>query len=165
LRVGCHHQNFADDPSILGRTLRINDEPYSIIGVVPDAIPIWMAGQRRAPAQIWTPFTPYAKFFDESLRGDRGVYNLARLKLGVTIQEAETDLNLVSAVSCEHATRCRSGRLRLVIVMDPRKQSGLSPSETMRSQPAGSMAANGSPFAKAALRAPISTSPPITETR
>jgi predicted permease len=90
------HAHFADDPNILGRTLRINDEPYAIIGVVPDAIPIWMAGQRRAPAQIWTPFTPYAKFFDESLRGDRGVYNIARLKLGVTIQEAETDVNLVA---------------------------------------------------------------------
>jgi ABC-type lipoprotein release transport system permease subunit len=33
---------FQRDPKILGRTLTINDQPYTIIGVVPDAIPGWI---------------------------------------------------------------------------------------------------------------------------
>ena len=33
---------FQRDPKILGRTLTINDQPYTIIGVVPDVIPGWI---------------------------------------------------------------------------------------------------------------------------
>ena len=87
---------FAADPRVLGRTLRINDETYTVIGVVPDAIPFWMSHLANKPAQIWTPMTPYANFFDESARGARGTDNIARLKPGVTIEQAQADLALVA---------------------------------------------------------------------
>src|SRR5208283_4351266 len=72
---------------------------------------------------------------------------------------------VVSATSCEQLTRCRSGRFRPGTTIEPRKHSGFSPSETMLSAPKGSMTVNESPFANAAAKAPISTSPPTTETR
>jgi hypothetical protein len=50
-----------------------------------------------------------------------------------------------SAISCEHATKWRSGRLRPAIATDPRKQRGFSPSETIRSTPEGSMTVKESP--------------------
>lgn len=87
---------YAADPQILGRTLRINDETYTVIGVVPDAIPLWMAQLAGMRAQIWTPMTPYANFFDESTRGARGMYNIARLKPGVTIEQAQADLDVIA---------------------------------------------------------------------
>jgi putative ABC transport system permease protein len=46
---------FGGDPGVLGKTVRINGETYSIIGVVPDVIPGWM-DQTAAPIHIWTPF-------------------------------------------------------------------------------------------------------------
>jgi putative ABC transport system permease protein len=87
---------FAADPRVLGRTLRINDEIYTVIGVVPDAIPFWMSHLAGKSAQIWTPMTPYPDFFDESTRGTRGTDNIARLKRGVTLEQAQTDLELVA---------------------------------------------------------------------
>jgi hypothetical protein len=49
-----HYQR---DPKILGRTLSINDQPYTIIGVLPATIPGWL---HRAQAQlpVFEPF-PY----------------------------------------------------------------------------------------------------------
>ena len=41
-----HYQR---DPKILGRTLIINDQPYTIIGVLPATIPGWL---HRAQAQL-----------------------------------------------------------------------------------------------------------------
>jgi predicted permease len=96
ISTGFWHDRFNDDPHVLGRTLRINDEPYTVVGVVPDIIPLWMAMLRGAPAQVWTPFAPYANFFAESTRGDRGVYNIGRLKPGVTLEQAQTELNVIA---------------------------------------------------------------------
>lgn len=87
---------FASDPKILGRVLRINDESYTIVGVIPDAIPLWMAQLNGAPAQIWTPMTPSANYFGESTRGDRGLTNIARLKPGVTLAQANADLAVIA---------------------------------------------------------------------
>jgi hypothetical protein len=72
---------------------------------------------------------------------------------------------VVSVNSCEQLTRCRSGRLRPGTMIDPRKHNGFSPNETMLSAPHGSTTVNESPLANAAARAPISTSPPTTETK
>jgi putative ABC transport system permease protein len=87
----------AGDPNVLGRVLHINDEPYTIVGVVPDAIPLWMASLNGSePAAIWTPLAPYANFFAESSRASHGMTNLARLKPGVTIEQAQADLQVIA---------------------------------------------------------------------
>ena len=42
---------FAGDSAILGRKIRINDEPYTIVAVMPDAIPEWMEPWRPGPGR------------------------------------------------------------------------------------------------------------------
>jgi hypothetical protein len=41
-------ERFAGDPAILGQKIRINDESYTIVAVMPDVIPEWMESARRA---------------------------------------------------------------------------------------------------------------------
>jgi predicted permease len=87
---------YADDPAILGRTIRINDEPYAIVAVIPDAIPAWMQGA----IQVWTPFVfadSLGDLWTEAGRAGRGWYSLGRLKAGVSLQEAEADLASIAA--------------------------------------------------------------------
>jgi len=83
-----HYQH---DPKILGRTLRINRQPYTIIGVLPATIPGWL---HRAQAQlpVFEPFVPGPGVWNEQSRGGRGNGSLGLLKPGVTIGQAQADL-------------------------------------------------------------------------
>jgi len=83
-----HYQR---DPKILGRTLSINDQPYTIIGVLPATIPGWL---HRAQAQlpVFEPFVPGPGLWDEHSRGGRGNGSLGLLKPNVTIGQAQADL-------------------------------------------------------------------------
>jgi putative ABC transport system permease protein len=86
---------FGSDPRILARTLRINGETYSIIGVVPDVVPAWM-DQTTAPISVWTPYVS-ADMWSEAHRGGRGDSSLGRLRPGVSYREARAELAALAA--------------------------------------------------------------------
>jgi putative ABC transport system permease protein len=92
---------FHGDRAVLGKTIRINDEPYSIIGVTPGEIPDFWVGTPQGKTELWTPFVPYVNgnntVWAESSRGDRGWGAIGRLKRGVTIQQANTDLDRIAS--------------------------------------------------------------------
>jgi predicted permease len=89
-------ERFAGDPAILGQKIRINDEPYTIVAVMPDVIPEWMESARVGPIEVWTPFA-FANLYSESSRGSRGDFALARMKPGVSIEQAQADLATIAA--------------------------------------------------------------------
>ena len=91
---------YADDPLILGRKIRINGEPYTIVAVMPDVIPAWVEPGRHS--QIWTPFA-FSDVWSESSRGGRGWATLARLRPGVSLEQAQADLSVIAAaLAAEH---------------------------------------------------------------
>jgi len=88
---------FGGDPAILGKTIRINDEPYTIVAVMPDVIPGWM---ELKPVEIWTPFgfaDALGDIWTEAGRGGRGWYTLGRIKPGVSLEQAQADLATITA--------------------------------------------------------------------
>jgi putative ABC transport system permease protein len=88
---------FGGDPAILGKTIRINDEPYTIVALMPDVIPGWM---ELKPVQIWTPFgfaDALGDTWTEAGRGGRGWYTLGRIKPGVSLEQAQADLATITA--------------------------------------------------------------------
>jgi putative ABC transport system permease protein len=86
---------YASDESILGHNIRINGEPYTIVAVMPDQIPAWMEPGRQS--EVWTPFPYSADMWSESERGSRGFAALARLKPGVSLEQAQADLTVIAA--------------------------------------------------------------------
>jgi putative ABC transport system permease protein len=92
---------FDGDPSVLGRKIRINGEPYTVVAVTPDVIPAWVEPGRHS--EIWTPF-PYSQdMWAESGRGERGYAVLARLKPGASLEQAQADLSVIAAaLAAEH---------------------------------------------------------------
>jgi len=93
---------FGADPSILGRQLRINGEPYTIVAVMPDVAPEWVEVGRLDSMEIWTPFG-FSEVWAESARGDRGYLALGRMKPGVTVAQAQADLTVVAdALAAAH---------------------------------------------------------------
>ena len=89
-------ERYAGSNGVLGQKIFINDEPYTIVAVMPQAIPEWMEPGRPGPVELWTPFAS-ATEWSESARGARGDAALGRLKTGVSLAQAEADLSTIAA--------------------------------------------------------------------
>ena len=86
-------QQFAADPSVLGRTVNLDRKPYTVIGVMPRSFdfPLGMTGSASKPSDIWIPLS-LTKQEREAI-GDNFDYRcIARLKAGVTPQQVDADL-------------------------------------------------------------------------
>ncbi|MFI5336774.1 MAG: ABC transporter permease [Opitutales bacterium] len=83
---------FGSDPGIVGRTIRLNAEPFTVIGVMPEWF--YFPSQRT---QAWVPFafTPAEKSDDE--RGHEYSSMIARLKPGATLAAVQHDLDAILA--------------------------------------------------------------------
>ncbi len=84
-------QRLGADPAAVGRTLILDDEPYTVVGVMP-------AGFRfpdDAAVALWTPLVHYP--FETRSRAQRMFSGLARLAPGATLTEARAELATVSA--------------------------------------------------------------------
>jgi putative ABC transport system permease protein len=90
LSDGLWRRLFAAEPGAVGRTLMLNDEPYTIVGVMP--------ARFRFPSsdtEIWAPVGTrnQANYFS-----DRGRHNLmvvARLAAGVTVERANQEIGAI----------------------------------------------------------------------
>ena len=82
-------QRFGGDQSIIGRTLRLNDESYKVIGVMgPDFA--W-----PNQAQLWIPIAlPSSQYFDPHYRYNEFLFVVARLRSGVTLAQADAFLRM-----------------------------------------------------------------------
>jgi predicted permease len=91
---------FRRDPAILGKSIRINEEPYTIIAVMPEAVSEWPVDMTHGKVALWTPFVPYTSgnetVWQESERGSRNWGTIARLKPGVSIEQANVDLQRIA---------------------------------------------------------------------
>jgi putative ABC transport system permease protein len=121
--------HFNGDKAVLGKTVRINNEPYTIVAVMPDTIPEWMEIPHKQ-AQVWTPFVPYPGIWEADHRGDRNFSVLGRLKPGVTLQQAKADLSRIAGtlsdqypldrgwdVDVQKLSDARVGNLRPVLML------------------------------------------------
>ncbi len=88
---GLWESRFAGDPRILGRTIQIEGETYSVIGVMPASFQLPLMGR----ANLWVPLA-----LTEKRRADRRnswLHVLGRLKPGVTLAQANTDLTAIAS--------------------------------------------------------------------
>jgi putative ABC transport system permease protein len=92
-------RRFQGDPNVVGRTIRINDHPLTVVGVAPHGfigteqfnfVPdVWV------PAMMQQTIEPaYGNFLEG--RDNRWISARARLKPGVTMKQAEAALNVVA---------------------------------------------------------------------
>ena len=99
ISTGLWRTRFASDANILGRKILINDEPYTIVAVMPDSIPYWIESNRiSGRVDVWTPFVVPGNIWAETSRGARNFGSLARMKPGVTTEQARADLTAIAAM-------------------------------------------------------------------
>ncbi|MCP4656492.1 MAG: ABC transporter permease, partial [bacterium] len=81
-------RHFAGDPAVIGRTLRLDDEPREIVGVMPPGFKFPLHGQ------IWTPL---ALDPDAEKRDARRWHAIARLEAGTTVDQAREAMRGLAA--------------------------------------------------------------------
>ncbi len=90
---------FASDPAVVGRTVRLNGRDFTVIGVAPESFP---GMQIFANPDFYTPLAmapvfstnPRKHFFED--RDDRELSVKARLRAGVTQRQAQNELTLLA---------------------------------------------------------------------
>ena len=90
---------FASDPSVLGRTVRLNGTEFTVIGVAPETFPgmqIFEHPDFYMPLAMARVFSTdrQKNFFED--RDDRELNVKARLKPGTTLQQAQNELAVLA---------------------------------------------------------------------
>jgi putative ABC transport system permease protein len=91
LSYGLWKRRYGGDPSLIGRTIRIDGADYTVVGVMPASFrwAFW-----SAPRQLWVP-VGYTKGDYE--RGSNSFIAFARLKPGVTVAQANAEMQALAA--------------------------------------------------------------------
>lgn len=94
---GLWRRRFGADPKLPGKTIKLNDRPYTIVGVMP---PDFKLSYPQA-TDLWTPITFGPR--DRNNRREIAYRVIGRLKAGVTIDQARRGMeSLAHALGEEH---------------------------------------------------------------
>ncbi|HEY6944903.1 MAG TPA: ABC transporter permease, partial [Candidatus Acidoferrum sp.] len=98
LSYGFWKERFGSDPSIIGKTITLNGHPLTVVGVAPESFQWFIkdGSLTGAKPQMWTPWIIPNDLHDRKNVG-RFMTVVARLKPGVTAQQAQTQMNTIAA--------------------------------------------------------------------
>ena len=88
---GLWQRRFGSDPGFVGKVVKLNNNAYTVVGIMPPDFDFPMAAQT---VDIWVPLT-----LSPNLLADRANHNMsvvARLKPGVTLQQAQVGMESIA---------------------------------------------------------------------
>jgi len=87
-------EKFQGDPQVIGRFILINARPHTIVGVAPPDLPPLPPSYADEPAEI---YRPVGEPFGPGSRDGHHLETIVRLRRGVSIEQAQAELNVRSA--------------------------------------------------------------------
>jgi predicted permease len=96
LSHGLWERRFGSDPSVVGKTVRLDREDYEVVGV--------MAADFRLlgfTPQLWTPLTLKSADETTAARKNRSLVLFARLATGVTLAQARAEMTVLARRAAE----------------------------------------------------------------
>jgi putative ABC transport system permease protein len=113
---GLWRSRFQSDPTLPGKTIKVDGEDFTVVGVMPPEFEFQFWGGAR---QLWVPIF-YTKGDRE--RGSHSFVSIARLKPGVTIEQASAQMNAVGLGLAEQYANDNAGKS---VTVDPMGEFGL----------------------------------------
>lgn len=115
---------FGGKPDVIGRTMRLNDEAYIIVGVMPanTSVGSWSA----TACDIWVPLALTNK--QRASRGNHNLDGVARLKRDVDLTQAQAEMD---AISARLAREFPKSDARWGVVVIPMQEAIVGNSRTM----------------------------------
>ena len=101
-------RNFAADGQIIGKTIALNGENFTVIGVMPPDV--------RYPSrltELWTPFVPTPDQLQN--RGSHFLNVIGRLKPGATVEQAQQQMTIIARRIEQQYPNEQTGRGVLVL--------------------------------------------------
>jgi putative ABC transport system permease protein len=99
LSHGVWQSHFGSDSAILGKSLTLNNQSYTVVGVMPASFqfPVgfgYLGRVLNEPTDLYVPLAPTSK---ETVRGSYSFFALGRLKPGMTITQARADMTAIES--------------------------------------------------------------------
>ena len=85
-------RRFSSSHAVLGRSLTLDNQSYSIIGVMPPGFEVL-----QQAADVILPLEPWASTLPDDRSWHPGILPIARLKPGVTLEQARSDIAIIAA--------------------------------------------------------------------
>jgi len=89
LSFGLWNSQFGGDRQIVGKTVHLDGDAYTVIGVMPASF------DKPASVSLWVPLVWTAE--EKAVRGEHSMAAIARLKPGVTVRQAQAQLDTIAA--------------------------------------------------------------------
>ena len=99
---GFWRTRYAADPAIIGRTIRLNARPYTVVGIAPQGFAF------PGRSQVWLPAE--LKVGRAAERSSHSFDVLGRLKPGVTLEAAQADIAAIAADLAREFPESNGGR-------------------------------------------------------
>jgi predicted permease len=84
------HSEFSGDPNIVGRVLRLDSKPVTVVGVLPRGFELGPAGV----VPIWVPL--HLNLYETTARNGRWLNVIARLAQDVTLEQARAEMQAIN---------------------------------------------------------------------
>jgi putative ABC transport system permease protein len=106
---GLWKRRFGSDAKCIGRSIVLNDVPTTIVGVAPAALNLISGGD------IYTPLTIDPA---KEIRLNHVIFTLGRLKPGISIGQAQAEMNNISVRLGQQYPEIRDWGIRLITIFD-----------------------------------------------
>jgi putative ABC transport system permease protein len=107
-------RRFGSDPNLIGKTISLNNESYTVVGVMPHDFHFPEGVEK---IDLWVPLSFKPEIADK--RGHRFMYVIGRLKPGVTFEQAEADMKALGArIAEEHPDTNTDWNVKLQSLQD-----------------------------------------------
>ena len=116
---------FRGNPDVIGRTVKLSDEAYTIVGVMPASASV--ASWTAMASDVWVPLA-----LSDEQRAARGNHNrdgVARLKRGVDLAQAQAEMDAISARLARAFPQTDGGGWGAVVI--PMQEAVVGKSRTM----------------------------------
>jgi putative ABC transport system permease protein len=95
LSYGVWRRRFGGDSNILGKNITLNQQTFTVIGVMGPEFDFPISTDPSLQAQMWKPLAWTDQ--DRAVRDNHNYLAMARLKPGVTIKQAQQEMDAISA--------------------------------------------------------------------
>ena len=91
LSYGFWQRNFGGAKDVIGKNITLNDQTYTISGILPPGFQIMQ------PADVFIPLTPWSHGLPDDRNWHPGIVAIGRLRPGVTIGQARAEMSTIAA--------------------------------------------------------------------